>query len=76
MNLEEIISNDLQNLIEAIVELPNISVLELEIWTEGHCFGPVVLHLLSLCNGIENLKIYLAPIKVTCLEKKCNVTIR
>lgn len=74
MNLQRIIDDDLENLIEAIVELPIISILELQMWTEGHCYGPVILHLLSQCNSIDDLLVYLAPIKVNCLENKCNVT--
>ncbi|CAL5082949.1 unnamed protein product [Urochloa decumbens] len=44
---------------EAIAQLrfPNFSVLELDILTDGHVFGPMVLHLLRIWPVIQTLRI-------------------
>ncbi|TVU37856.1 hypothetical protein EJB05_11197, partial [Eragrostis curvula] len=43
--------------LQEIFQLPKFSVLELNLETCGHVYGPMVLNLLRSCNGIQRLKL-------------------
>lgn len=43
----------------------NFSILELDLETEGHAYGPLVLHLLWIRPVIQRLKVTLSVSKVS-----------
>jgi hypothetical protein len=41
------------------LSVANVSILELDILTQGHAYGELVLHLLMICRGAQRLKMKL-----------------
>ena len=49
----------------AYLPVTDFSVLELDLGTKGHTFGPMMLHLLQIQPTIQRLNVVLARNKVT-----------
>ncbi|CAL5061569.1 unnamed protein product [Urochloa decumbens] len=56
--------------LQEMFQFPNFTVLELNLRTDGHAYGPMVLNLLSMCTVIERLKLVIVP-NTYMKDEKC-----
>ncbi|CAL5071708.1 unnamed protein product [Urochloa decumbens] len=59
-----------QRNLQEMFQFPNFTVLELNLRTDGHAYGPMVLNLLSMCTVIERLKLVIVP-NTYMKDEKC-----